>query len=165
VLSSSRLSLNLFFQCFGMDGAKLSPVILLNSSSPDYQRKYGNDNFYDETGKGWDHSFKLGPLKSALGNLPDDESRFPVSTWLKSFLANGLQQIVLNSLLIRKASPPGQIRGFKPDGSNLPWVISDLEKKEPHKLKQWIEHLQTALPDLRGIRTVERSDDRHRYMP
>jgi predicted ATPase len=124
----------------------------------------GNDNFYDETGKGWDHSFKLGPLKSALGNLPDDESRFPVSTWLKSFLVNGLQQIVLNSLLIRKASPPGQIRGFKPDGSNLPWVIADLEKKEPDKLKEWIAHLQTALPDLRGIRTVERPDDRHRYM-
>jgi predicted ATPase len=124
----------------------------------------GNDNFYDETGKGWDHSFKLGPLKSALGNLPEDESRFPVSTWLKSFLVNGLQQIVLNSLLIRKASPPGQIRGFKPDGSNLPWVIADLEKKDPERLKEWISHLQTALPDLQGIRTVERPDDRHRYM-
>jgi predicted ATPase len=124
----------------------------------------GNDNFYDETGKGWDHSFKLGPLKSALGNLPEDESRFPASTWLKDLLINGLQEIVLNSLLIRKASPPGQIRGFKPDGSNLPWVIADLEKKKPQKLKEWIAHLQTALPDLQGIRTVERADDRHRYM-
>jgi hypothetical protein len=124
----------------------------------------GNDNFYDETGKGWDHSFKLGPLKSALGNLPEDETRFPVSTWLKSFLVNGLQQIVLNSLLIRRASPPGQVRGFKPDGSNLPWVIADLEKKNPEKLREWIAHLQTALPDLEGIRTVERPDDRHRYM-
>jgi predicted ATPase len=124
----------------------------------------GNDNFYDETGKGWDHSFKLGPMKSALGNLPEDESRFPVSTWLKGFLVNGLQQIVLNSLLIRKASPPGQIRRFKPDGSNLPWVIWDLEKRAPEKFKEWIAHLRTALPDLRGIRTVERPDDRHRYM-
>lgn len=124
----------------------------------------GNDNYYDETGKGWDPSFKLGPQKSALGNLPGDESRFPVSTWLKSFLANGLQQIVLNSLLIRKASPPGQVRGFKPDGSNLPWVIAELEKKDPGKLREWIGHLQTALPDLVGIRTVERQDDRHRYM-
>lgn len=123
-----------------------------------------NDNFYDETGKGWDHSFKLGPLKSALGNLPEDESRFPVSTWLKSLLVNGIQQIVLNSLLIRRASPPGQPRGFKSDGSNVPWVIADLEKKDPQKLQEWIAHLRTALPDLRGIRTVERADDRHRYM-
>ena len=47
----------------------------------------GNDNFYDETGKGWDHAFKLGRRKSALGNLPEDESRFPVSTWLKKTLS------------------------------------------------------------------------------
>jgi len=124
----------------------------------------GNDNFYDETGKGWDHSFKLGPMKSALGNLPEDESRFPVSSWLKGFLINGLQQIILNSLLIRRASPPGQIRGFRPDGSNLPWVISELEKKGSPVLGEWIAHLRTALPDLEGIRTVERADDRHRYM-
>lgn len=142
----------------------LSPKALKGTKTVVNKVMDGNDNFYDETGKGWDHSFKLGPLKSALGNLPEDESRFPVSTWLKSFLVNGLQQIVLNSLLIRRASPPGQIRGFKPDGSNLPWVIADLEKKEPHKLKEWIAHLRTALPDLEGIRTVERPDDKHRYM-
>ncbi len=43
----------------------------------------GNDNFYDETDKGWDHAFKLGPRRSALGNLPEDESKFPIATWLK----------------------------------------------------------------------------------
>ncbi len=31
-----------------------------------------NDKFYDETGTGWDHSFKLGAGRSTLGNLPDD---------------------------------------------------------------------------------------------
>ena len=116
----------------------LSPKASRNTKTVVNKVLNGNDNFYDETGKGWDHSFKLGPLKSALGNLPEDESRFPVSTWLKDFLINGLQKIILNSMLIRKASPPGQIRGFKPDGSNLPWVIADLEKKSPPKLKEWI---------------------------
>ena len=38
------------------------------------------------TGTGWDHAFKLGPRKSALANLPEDESRFPVATWLKRLL-------------------------------------------------------------------------------
>jgi len=38
-----------------------------------------------ESGKGWAPSFKLGPRKSALGNLPEDESKFPVSSWLKNF--------------------------------------------------------------------------------
>jgi len=128
----------------------------------------GNDNFYSEVyqekGKGWAPAFKLGPRKSALGNLPEDESKFPVATWLKRLLTDGVQQFVLNSLLIRKASPPGQIRGFKPDGSNLPWVIDTLEKKHPVNFRSWIEHLQTALPDLENIRTIERADDKHRYL-
>lgn len=124
----------------------------------------GNDNFYDETGKGWDHAFKLGPRKSALGNLPDDESKFPVSTWLKGLLLDGVQQFILNSLLIRMASPPGQVRKFKPDGSNLPWVIQGLKDRDPARLAEWIQHLQTALPDIKNISTVERPDDKHRYL-
>lgn len=128
----------------------------------------GNDNFYSEVysvkGKGWVPAFKLGPRKSALGNLPEDESRFPVSTWLKRLLIEGVQQFILNSLLIRKASPPGQVRGFKPDGSNLPWVIDGLQTKHPDNFKSWIEHLTTALPDIENIRTIERPDDKHRYL-
>jgi predicted ATPase len=128
----------------------------------------GNDNFYVEVreasaGKGWFPSIRLGPRKSALGNLPEDESKFPVSTWLKTLLAEGVQAFVLNSLFIRKASPPGKARGFKPDGSNLPWVIARLAKTES-RFKEWIAHLQTALPDLINIRIVERPDDKHRYL-
>ena len=127
-----------------------------------------NDNFYSEpyqeSGKGWAPSFRLGPRKSALGNLPADERKFPVSTWFKGLLQEGVQQFILNSLLIKKASPPGQIRRFKPDGSNLPWVIDNLEKRHPDKFKDWTEHLQTALQDFETIRTVERPDDKHRYL-
>lgn len=128
----------------------------------------GNDNFNPEispeTGKGWFPSFKLGPRRSALGNLPADESKFPVATWLKKLLVEGEQQFILNSLLIRRASPPGQMRGFKPDGSNLPWVIDGLQKHANGNFTSWIRHLQTALPDIENIRTVERADDRHRYL-
>jgi predicted ATPase len=127
----------------------------------------GNHNFYIETyqeaGKGWFPSFKLGSKKSALGNLPEDETKFPASTWLKFFLQQGVQMFVLNSLLIRKPSPPGQSHHFKTDGSNLPWVINDL-KKNHKKFSQWIEHIQTALPDINDITTVEREEDRHRYL-
>lgn len=124
----------------------------------------GNDNFYPEIPKGFSPSFKLGPRKSALGNLPEDESQFPVASWFKAFLTNGIQQFVLNSTAIRRASPPGQVRGFKPDGSNLPWVVADLERRSEPRFREWIAHLQTALPDLEGIRTVERADDKHRYL-
>jgi hypothetical protein len=66
----------------------------------------------------------------------------------------------LNSLRIRSASRPGQGRGFVPDGSNLPWVVDDFQKREPARFQQWITHLRTALSNLETIRTVEREDDR-----
>lgn len=124
----------------------------------------GNDNFYDETGKGWDHSFKLGPRKSAFGNLPEDKSKFPVATWLKGILREGIQAIMLNSALMCKPSPPAQPRGFRPDGSNLPWVVEFLKNNHPERHREWLNHLQTALPDLEDIRTIERKEDHHRYL-
>lgn len=127
----------------------------------------GNDNFYAEAfekeGR-WAPAFKLGPRKSTLANLPEDESKFPVSTWLKQFLTEGVERITLNSLEIRKASPPGQGSGFKPDGSNLPWVAAGLRDKNPSRFKEWIAHLRTALPDLHDVRTTVRRDDLHRYL-
>lgn len=89
---------------------------------------------------------------------------FPVGSWVRELLTTGVQQLVLNSMLLRRASPPGQARGFKPDGSNLPWVIADLQKRSPERVQQWIAHLQTALPDIEDIRTIERPEDRHRYL-
>ncbi len=130
----------------------------------------GNDNFYVEVrdpggGKGWFPSIRLGPRKSALANLPEDETKFPASTWLKQMLAEGVQNFVFNSLLIRRASPPNQGGWLNTDGSNLPWAVYELEQpKNKEKFEWWVEHVRTALPDLEAIRTVERPDDRHRYL-
>ncbi len=128
----------------------------------------GKVNFYTEfsgrSGGGWINSFKLGVRKSALGNLPEDESKYPASTWLKILLAEGVQPFVLNSLFIRKASPPSHAKGFKPDGSNLPWIVHRLREKAPVRFRQWIAHLRTALGDIEDVRTVERPDDKHRYL-
>ena len=128
----------------------------------------GNDNFYSEvyhrSGRGWAPSFRLGPLKSALGNLPADDRSLPVATWFRGYLAGGVQRILLNSLTIRSPSPPTWIVGFAPDGSNLPWVISRLRRDDPNQHNAWIEHLRTALPDLVDIETIERPEDKHCYM-
>lgn len=130
------------------------------------KRPGGNDNFYPEVvgGRRWAPSFKLGPRKSALGNLPEDESKFPAATWLKTLLAEGVQQFTLNSRAIRQASPPTRTKGFLPDGSNLPWVIYGLEQTNPAQLREWVAHLKTAFPDLVNVTTIERPDDRHRYL-
>ena len=128
----------------------------------------GNDNFYSETyrrgGRGWAPSFKLGPGKSALGNLPADINSLPVATWFREYLSTGVQQFVLNSLALRRPSPPTRVTGFLPDGSNLPWVSARLRQEDEKRYHDWIIHLRTALTDLVDITTIERPEDRHCYM-
>jgi len=103
---------------------------------------------------------RVGPTKSALGNLPEDEDRFPVAVWLKRLLLDGVQRIVLSSEAIRRPCPPGLPKALLPDGSNLPWIIHAL----PDEVRaQWVNHLQTALPDIQDITTIARSEDNHRY--
>lgn len=142
----------------------LSPRTTPNTKTVVNKIPGGNDNFYDETGKGWDHAFKLGPRKSALANLPEDETKFPVSTWLKGILVDGIQKLSLNSALMRKSSPRGKPRDFRPDGSNLPWVVEGLRSRNEERHRAWVAHLQTALPDLEDVRTVEKEEDRSRYL-
>lgn len=127
----------------------------------------GRDNLYPEVPSDAGHlvrAFKLGLRKSTLGGLPEDESLFPVSVWLKRLLTTGIERLELDSRKLRLASPPGQGIGFKADGSNLPWVVAELERSNPVRLGEWIAHLRMALPDLQAVRTVVREDDRHRYL-
>jgi len=123
----------------------------------------GNDYFSSET-SGWHNLFRLGPQKSALANLPEDETKFPIATWFKELLMMGVQTLVLNSERMRRPSPPMAPKFFVPDGSNLPWVVEVLAKKDRQRFRDWIGHVRTAFPDLKNIRTVQRSEDRHRYL-
>ena len=126
----------------------------------------GNDNFYSEkdSRSGRRPSVRLGPQKSALGNFPVDESKFPVAAWFRAYLVTGVQRFVLNSLAIKHPSPPMKFSGFSSDGSNLPWVVDRLRQENPKRYRAWIVHLRTALPDLLDIATAVRENDRHCYM-
>ena len=122
----------------------------------------GIDYFHAET-SGWNNPFRLGPQKLALANLPEDEERFPVAIWVKRLLMEGVQRLVLNSDAMRKPAPPGGPRDFQPDGSSLPWVIDSL-RHSPDSFERWLAHVRTALPDVKSIETIERPEDKHRYM-
>ena len=124
----------------------------------------GNDNFYSEVRKEWTPSFRLGPKRSAFRNMLADEKRFPVTTWFQNYLKSGVQRLTLNSRSIRHPSPPLRVTGLLLDGSNLPWVIARMYKHNRDNHIAWIKHLQTVLTDLVNITTVERPEDRHRYM-
>jgi len=122
----------------------------------------GNDYFMSELTE-WRTQFRLGPARSALANLPEDEQKFPVATWAKRFLMGGLDTLALESKAMRQPSP--RDRGFSLDsnGSNLASVVKRLQRNT-QRFRAWIEHLQTALPDLETIRVNERPHDRTTYL-
>lgn len=124
----------------------------------------GNDNYRPEDGEQGNFLFRLGPTKSSLGNLPADKTRFPISTWLRDLLRDGVEQIMLNSKALRQSSPPGQGLSFHSDGSNLPWVLDRLKEDDPGRYAEWIEHVRTALPDMKDVRSIDLPDTRHRYL-
>ncbi len=122
----------------------------------------GNDYFSSET-TGWNSPFRLGAQRLALANLPEDEDKFPVATWVKRVLMDGVRLLVLNSLKMRRPSPPGSPLEFQPDGSNLPWAVEDLRTRGD-RFQFWLDHVRTALPDIETIDTVQREEDKHRYL-
>jgi predicted ATPase len=144
-----------------------APDILSKSSSAQKvlikKSPKGNDNYYPEGRKSYRPSFRLGPTKSALSNLPADKISFPVCTWFRELLEQDIQTVVLNSQIIRRPSPPGLGRRFRTDGSNLPWVIEEL-RKDQNRFEKWIEHVRTTLKDIKTITTIEREEDKHRYL-
>lgn len=127
------------------------------------QTESGIDYFRSET-TGWNNPFRLGPQRAALANLPEDEERFPVATWAKRVLMEGIDFLLLNSEAMRRPSPPGSPRDFRPDGSNLPQAIEDLVLRSPANFRDWLDHVRSALPTVRNIHIIERPEDRHRYL-
>jgi predicted ATPase len=136
---------------------------LIVSKTPGGSDTFKEERTYEKK-KRWVHSFKLGPKRSALGNLPEDETKFPITTWFKSFLGSNVQHLLLNSEKLRKLSPPGNEGLYLPDGSNLPWVVAELEKKDTPAFIRWQKHVRTALPDLMAISVGERPDIRHKFL-
>lgn len=129
----------------------------------------GTDNFSVETetkaGKGWATQIAFGPHRSTLGNLPESPEKFPMATFVKRKLQNGVKPVFLDSGAMRDASPPRhRTNGFADDGSNLPWVIKRLQEHHPGDFDEWLAHVQTVLSDLRDIRVTVRPEDRHAYL-
>lgn len=112
---------------------------------------------------GRDLTFLFGTKNTALTNLPYDENQFPTTIWFKNLLLEGVDQIVLDSLQMRNPSASGQSTLFKTNGSNLAWIIENL-RKDKNRFELWLDHIQTAFPDITDIITIERAEDRKRYL-
>jgi predicted ATPase len=127
------------------------------------ESKSGNDGFHSET-SAWTGVFRLGPNRAALANLPEDDSMFPVGTWAKRTLIEGVQSLSLNSLAMRQSSPSRRGSRLRDDGSNLPAVVRALRDTDPVRFSRWLAHIRTALPDVSDVGVVERQDDKALYL-
>ncbi len=147
-----------------------SPNTLLHTTMPGWRlivnRNYGHYGVIEhENDDGYGKKFDIidsGNHRAALSNLLRDETGFPATTWFRSQLIDGIQVLDLNSKIICRPAPPNKRRGFRPDGSNLPWVVHEVIKIGQYA--EWIRHLQSAIPDIKNITTELRPEDRHRYI-
>lgn len=126
-------------------------------------RPGANANYFPDGKKTYNPSFRLGRETAAMANIPADRDSFHAAPWFRDLLVNGIQTLTLNSQKIRQPSPPGLGKRFQPDGSNLPWVVAEL-RKDDDRFGQWMDHVRTALPDIDDIRSIERPEDKHRYL-
>ena len=117
----------------------------------------------DKSSRGTTILFRYSTKQSALGYSPIGDEELPATSWLRNLLVAGIQPLALDSTFIRRASPPGLSNHFRPDGSNLPWVIEEL-RKTPARFAKWVAHVRTALPDVADLDTIDRPEDRHRYL-
>ena len=119
-------------------------------------------NYRAET-SGWTAPFQIAAGKSALANLPEDHSLFPVALWFRQRLL-GAERIVLSGEAMRRPCPPIRRHDFLPDGSNLPHVVQQLAESYPDRHERWVKHVREALPEVSGVSTCEREEDRYRYL-
>jgi len=118
---------------------------------------------WEETGEGV-YRFDLAANDLGLVNLPADRTKFPGAVWLREFLREGVQLVVLDNELLRGASPPGQGKPRVYDGLNLARTVFRVSNNSIEDFQSWIRHIRTALPDVETVHTVLRPEDRHRYL-
>jgi predicted ATPase len=115
----------------------------------------GHDNYYDESGAGWDHSFTLGPAESILANLPCDETAFPIANWLRRTLRSGVRWLDPDPRAMRVPSPPGDDEVLAPDGSNLASVADRFRQSDEAAFRRWVAGLRGVFGDLAGVEPAQ----------
>lgn len=98
----------------------------------------------------------------ALGAVPPDETLFPAATWFASLL-RGAVYFDPDPEVLRSPAPPGQPARLIGSGQNLPWLALGLQNSDRGEFSSWIDHVRTALPQIKSIRVNEREEDHFAY--
>ncbi len=92
----------------------------------------------------------------------ESENDFPAASWFHDLIYNQILFYQPNLSLLQSASPPGLPEEIMPDAANLPWLALALQKNEG-RFQLWVDHIQTALPQIKSIHVREREEDHHAY--
>lgn len=120
----------------------------------------GKDYFQDEK-TSWNTTFRFGPTKSALGNIPEDPDRFRGAISVRDSLREGVMMVELDSHMLRLPSRPRSSPLLLRDGSNLAAAARTLEARDSVAYEQWVRHVGDAVEGLEAVETWERPEDRH----
>lgn len=126
----------------------------------------GRDKVYWEhprRGDIWGLDMKSNPQRSVLGNVPHDDERLPLTLWFHEQLTLGLRRVLLQESALRQPVNTSKGKAFSSDGSYLPAAVARLDASAEKKTR-WIEHLQTALPDIEDVTVQARPEDRRTYL-
>lgn len=87
---------------------------------------------------------------------------FPGSSSFIKLVSQGVQKIELDRQRLRMPSPRKYSLGFRADGGSLPWLVKRIEGTLAYD--DWISHVRTALPEVKGVRTILNEEDGRRYL-
>ena len=110
----------------------------------------------------------LDPASNGSGVKVLDEAEVaasPAADWVRLLLGSGVRWIKFDGEKLRQPSPPAdKDKDLLPDGSNLPWVILRMHKKDQEACIDWRLCAMSSFRRLRHIEALERESDGHAYL-
>jgi predicted ATPase len=106
--------------------------------------------------------FSFPANRSALAQVPPDETLYPTANRARKLLTAGVQSLRLDSPLMGAPCPPVlSASELLPDGRNLARVAGRLLRVDA---EEWLYHLRLALEDLDSISWRQFEHDRTEYL-
>ena len=93
----------------------------------------------------------------------ESATEFPCGRWLLDALMKEMVFLTPEWEDLRKPSQPGLPHALMASGENIPWLALRLKATSERRFSDWVEHVQTALPQITTIDVKEREEDHHAY--
>src|SRR5262249_49205337 len=108
--------------------------------------------------------FRVPASQLSLGAVPAAPDLFPSPLWLAQLLREGAVFFDPDWPRLRPAAAPGDPVRLLPSGRNLPWLVLQLQTRDPDRFAFWVDHVRTALPQVAAIEAIEREEDHYAYL-